>query len=118
MEVKAKYVYAIRHNKTGRMYVGCSQHIQGRFRNHMNQLKNRKHKSAEMQKDFDEYGADFSVIELEKTVDCRVHLGNRYFPLYMLEELKWMRRLGTVENGYNKQDRMARKQLEMGIDRL
>ena len=48
-----KYVYAIRHNKTGRIYVGCSQHIQSRFRNHMNQLKNKKHKSKEMQKDFD-----------------------------------------------------------------
>lgn len=118
MSESFKYVYVIQHNKTGRAYIGCSQHIQGRYQKHIEKLRNRSHKSEQMQKDFDDYGEDFSVHELERIIDAHIQIKGETYYLPMLEELKWMRRFDSVENGYNRQDRMAKRMLELERDKL
>ena len=54
-------VYMIRHNVTGRMYIGRSQDVQKRIYQHLQRLRSGKHSVEDMQKDFDEYGNDFTV---------------------------------------------------------
>lgn len=100
-----KQIYAIQHNITKRIYVGCSQCPKGRIQAHLAALKRHCHSSAEMQKDFDEYGNDFSAFGLEivpdETIQCDEKI-NHYLPL--LREIAWMDRLNTIKEGYNRQD--------------
>lgn len=61
---KTHYVYAIRHNVTGRVYIGCSS-TNSRIRAHLNSLKSGTHKNEEMQRDCNEYGFKFAAYLLE-----------------------------------------------------
>ena len=54
-------VYMIRHNVTGRMYIGRSRDVPKRTYQHFLKLRNGNHPVEDMQKDFDEYGNDFTV---------------------------------------------------------
>lgn len=58
-------VYMIRHNVTGRMYIGSSKNASSRCRSHLNMLRSRSHIVEDMQKDFDEYGEDYTISVLE-----------------------------------------------------
>lgn len=51
-------IYAIRHNVTGRVYVGSSAAPIKRIRSHLNALRRGKHNNSAMQSDFDLYGDD------------------------------------------------------------
>ena len=53
-------VYAIQHNVTKKIYIGSSYDPKKRYSAHISNLKNGKHPVEDMQKDFDEYGEDFS----------------------------------------------------------
>ncbi len=58
------YIYAIRHNKTKRIYVGCTK-SDVRLQTHFNNLKKGKHANEAMQKDCNEYGYNFTAYLLE-----------------------------------------------------
>ena len=64
MQYNNHYIYAIRHNVTGRMYIGCSA-TNSRIKSHLYSLKNGKHKNEEMQKDCNEFGYKFTAYLLE-----------------------------------------------------
>ena len=57
-------VYALQHNKTKRIYVGCTERV-GRIDRHLSSLKSGKHKVELMQRDCDENGLDFTAYTLE-----------------------------------------------------
>lgn len=56
-----RQVYMIRHNVTGRMYIGRSNQSQTRIKHHFQLLRSGKHPVEDMQKDFDDYGDDYTV---------------------------------------------------------
>lgn len=58
-------VYAIRHNVTGRIYIGSSERVKWRIKEHLDSLKNHKCKNPLMQSDFDMFGADYSFKKLD-----------------------------------------------------
>ena len=58
-------VYAIRHNVTGRVYIGSSCRVDRRFQQHISDLRCHRHPVEDMQADFDQYGEDFSMTILE-----------------------------------------------------
>ena len=88
-------IYAIQHNKTGRIYVGRTQDLKLRFRQHLQLLKKGKHGIGMMQSDFDKYGNDFtvSVLQIAETYETE-------------EEGAWINKLGTYDFnvGYNYKD--------------
>ncbi len=63
-----KYVYAIRHNVTNRIYIGSSENVDRRLRNHMCDLRAGRHKIEDMQEDYNKYGENFTFTVLD-TVD-------------------------------------------------
>lgn len=65
MDIPRK-IYAIQHNVTKRIYIGSSKNPSERYLNHINRLKNGKHTVEDMQKDFDEYGEDFSLFIIDE----------------------------------------------------
>ena len=54
-------VYMIRHNVTGRMYIGRSKELEKRIYSHFNRLRSGKHPVEDMQEDFDLFGDDFTI---------------------------------------------------------
>ena len=98
-----RIVYAIQHNKTGKIYVGSTQDVEARLAAHIRLLRKGVHHNPYLQKDFDEYGEDFSVFEVDRIETYKENY----------KEYEWMKKLNTVdpEYGYNKDDRAVRHAL-------
>lgn len=103
-----KQIYAIKHNVTGRIYVGFSQCPESRMKTHIAALRRHGHSSYKMQCDFDEYGEDYSFYGLEVVPDESIQARDSLYYLPSLREIAWMDRLNTLEDGYNHQDKKAR----------
>lgn len=89
-------IYAIQHNVTKRMYIGSSKDAGQRYESHMHQLRAGKHTIEDLQKDFDEYGEDFSLYILDEIKEHHERI----------KEYEWMRIYNTTERGvgYNYKD--------------
>lgn len=90
-------VYAIQHNVTGRIYIGStSVNVNERYRQHMGLLRSGKHSNKEMQRDFYEFGEDYTLFVIDKIAD---------YEHRSLEQV-WMEKLKTYDNriGYNGND--------------
>ena len=110
------YIYAIQHNVTKKIYVGCSRNVQNRYVTHIQLLRRGNHSSKEMQEDFKQFGEDYSVFILEKleNENEKVRLpefNNELLTRKTISEVKWMREYDTIKNGYNAQDLLARRVL-------
>lgn len=94
--VVPRKVYAIQHNVTKRIYIGSSKDAQKRYLNHMYRLRQGKHHIEDMQKDFDEYGENYSLFILDDIQEF-AERGKEY---------EWMHRLNTFTRGigYNYKD--------------
>lgn len=57
-------IYALKHNPTGKIYIGCSRNVERRIHQHLVQLKSGNHPVELMQADFNTYGNDFSYYVL------------------------------------------------------
>ena len=91
-----RVIYRIQHNETGRIYIGSSQDLESRIRSHIYMLRSGTHHNALLQKDFDEYGEDYTVFEIE-TIDTAKERDREYY---------WMEKLHTDDPiiGYNGKD--------------
>lgn len=92
--LKDKTIYAIQHNLTKRIYIGCSLHFEKRIREHFTHLRNGNHNNSELQKDYDLYGNDYSFYVIEKNVS---------FYKSFEREREWQSILKSncIETGYN-----------------
>ena len=61
-----KTIYAIKHNKTKRIFVGQSANVENAIKLRMLRLRNGNDTNEKMQKDYDEFGNDFSFYKLEE----------------------------------------------------
>lgn len=67
IDFKCCGVYAIRHDASGRIYVGSSKHVRTRLNQHLRALLAKHHHSRHLQRAWDKYGQRaFTVILLEK----------------------------------------------------
>lgn len=101
--MKPKTIYAIQHNATKRIYVGCSTNPSRRSQEHLSHLRHKKHPNAEMQKDFDLYGEDYSCYIIEKDVPYQGNSKDFRFSSCYDKERMWMCVLKSnePETGYN-----------------
>lgn len=108
------YVYAVQHNKTKKMYIGTTKDVRKRYEQHITNLRSGIHKSDLMQKEFDEYGEDYSIYILEeiKNAKERVDIHGFTRTKRLVTEVEWMKRYNTITNGYNAQDYVAVKMIE------
>ena len=89
-------VYAIRHNKTGKVYIGSSKHPEQRVKSHLYALRAGRHSVGDMQSDFNTYGEDYTITYLEEITkhEDSIH------------EYEWMRKFKSYIRGagYNYND--------------
>ena len=98
-----EFIYAIRHRKTNRMYIGrTTRTLEGRIGAHLQDLRANKHSVEDMQKDFNEYGEDFEFYILDVVDTDPFNVQKR--------EKDYMRKYRTYDKqyGYNYKDPMAR----------
>ena len=95
-------VYAIRHNTTNKVYIGSSCNVDRRFLQHLYALRSHGHPVADMQKDFDEHGEDYTMTILDTIKDASESE----------KEYKWMETYQSFvpNTGYNYQDMKVRQQ--------
>lgn len=67
-------VYMLRHNVTGRMYIGRSMNIPKRIQHHFTMLHAGKHPVEDMQDDFDRYGDSYTVSVLGEVNNANLRL--------------------------------------------
>lgn len=92
-----RIVYALKHNATGKMYIGSTANPRQRFLKHTNRLKNGTHHSKRLQADYDQYeDKSLTLITLDeiRTFDERN------------KEYKWQAVYNTCDpkQGYNYAD--------------
>lgn len=61
LDKRTGVVYALRHNPTGKIYVGSTNGLDSRLHEHMIALRNNRHTVPDMQRDYNQYGEDYSV---------------------------------------------------------
>lgn len=100
-----KVVYAIKHNKTNRIYIGSSERVCWRIKDHLKLLRTGKHKNELMQSDFNDFGEDYSFYALDVVPTQWFKEREYYWMLYFETYNK--------EKGYNYKDRaMARRDIK------
>lgn len=99
------FVYAIQHSETGKIYVGCTNDVERRVREHLSQLENNKHPNKRMQNDYNKYGGDYFYYVLFNAYAA--------YDAFMMER-HFMSLLGTRDEtrGYNAGD----NSLEFSLD--
>lgn len=91
-----RFVYAIQHKVTKKIYVGSSHTPEQRYMSHIYALRNNSHPVGDMQVDFERYGENFTFYILDRLENWEDR--NR--------EYAWMRRFKSYDRqyGYNYKD--------------
>lgn len=101
-----KVVYSIKHNVTGKEYIGSSCKPKTRIQHHLSALMRGRHPVEDMQSDFNDYGNDYTISILEKITDYSQK--NREYELmeshgsnvrgkgYNYKDVKWKLRKKSV----------------------
>ena len=94
---RIKVVYALRHEATGKVYVGSSFQVHKRYMYHVNRLKNGRHISKEMQADYDRFDDKSITLTILDQINNYSERDKEY---------EWMIKLKTYDrrHGYNYAD--------------
>lgn len=68
MSTETYYIYALRHNKTKKLYIGCTKNP-ARLQTHLYNLRNGQHHNAELQDDYFKHGDDLTFFLLDTIRD-------------------------------------------------
>lgn len=96
MAIYPRVIYMITHNVTKRMYIGSTGQFDKRIKIHLSNLRRGKHSVEDMQKDFDEYGENYTIEVL-----AEINIGDSFRKEYDLMN-KYRSRIRGV--GYNYKD--------------
>jgi group I intron endonuclease len=100
--VKPAGVYQVKNSVNGRVFLGSSLNMEGLLNRHRFMLRNNGHTNKELQKDWNELGADKFMFEILEVVQVRVDPNfNLKDELTLLEEI-WLEKLQPFnEKCYN-----------------
>ena len=91
--------YAIQHNITKRIYIGSSDSIKYRIQTHLSALRHGKHPIELMQKDFNDYGEDYSFYLLK---------ADTWWSNPVEKKMQYMFQTGDPQHGYNYKENLYR----------
>ena len=103
-------IYKITCKENGKIYIGRSINIDERLKSHKRSLVAGRHINKKLQTDFNEYGEDAFVFEVEKYTG--VPLDTLYYESYYAEKYD------VFNNGYNKGKLSKSESIKKVIDNL
>ena len=83
-------IYGIKSKTTNKVYIGSTKHIQRRLMKHFNELFHNRHRTKQLQKDFNKYGfndfdiiiyntdTDINLLEEERKLQISINVDNLY----------------------------------------
>ena len=105
-------VFQIRNLKNEKVFVGSTMNLDGIFNRHRFQLNAESHPSNELQKDWNESGAEGFAFEILEELNQRENLDNQA-ELTFLEDL-WLENIEPYgEKGYNVPKKTREERLRM-----
>lgn len=105
-------VFQIRNLKNDKVFVGSSLNLDGIFNRHRFALNAGSHQSKELQKDWNELGAENFAFEILEELEPREHLDDKK-ELTFLEDL-WLENLRPYDKrGYNERKKTREERLQM-----
>lgn len=92
-----RIVYALKHEATGKMYIGSTANVKKRYQVHCSQLKYGKHPAKKLQTDYDQHENKELTLMVLDEITKGGESGKEY---------EWMARYQTTdpEKGYNYAD--------------
>lgn len=103
---KTAGVYKITNNISGKIYIGESENIDRRWKEHLTDFENNNHCNKQLQTDFNNYGKDsftFEVIESIKISDTENEsVSNIKLKMMLIcRESIFIKKYNTIKSGYN-----------------
>ncbi len=96
-------VFQIKNKKNGKLYIGSAKNLPGKLNSHNFQLKNNLHNNRELQKEFNEIGAEGFSFDILDRLEPRDDLNYDYTEELKMLEAMWIEKLQPFdEKGYNK----------------
>lgn len=86
-------IYAIKHNDSGKCYVGSTTYFPTRFRGHRYRLKKGTHDNKKLQTAWDTFGSKAFTIYVIENIDDK--------SLFLVREQFWIDRLNAFNDGFN-----------------
>lgn len=86
-------IYQIKNKVTGETYVGSSDNVQKRLKDHMISLARGHHINKMLQRSWKKYGPESHIFEVLEEVQEKNELSNR--------EIFWINKTDSLENGFN-----------------
>lgn len=97
-------VYQIKNSINGKIFLGSSMNLPGKFNSHRIQLNFKCHHNKALQEDWDLYGADAFTFDILETLKLEEISKDYWRDAISAMEDKWLITLQPYgENGYNKQ---------------
>lgn len=97
-------VYQIKNQRNGKIFIGSSMNIPGKFNSHRFQLNFKVHRNKALQEDWDSYGSQAFAFDILETIKAEAITEADWREAVTALEDKWLERLQPYgENGYNKQ---------------
>tara|TARA_Y100000310_G_C20694429_1_gene824477 strand:- start:4266 stop:4694 length:429 start_codon:yes stop_codon:yes gene_type:complete len=101
-------IYQIKNIVTGESYIGESDSIISRLKDHMTHLARGHHINKLLQRSWDKYGANNHIIKILEVLDDTDRLSER--------EIFWINATDALENGFNTQTDQYKQRTLMKID--
>lgn len=100
-------IFQVRNTVNGKFLLGSSMNLEGPLNSHKFMLTIGKHRNAALQEDWNKYGADKFVFEINETVKVKDDPDfNLEDELTLLEQI-WIEKLQPFgENGYNNEPKI------------
>ena len=97
-------VYKITNIINGKVYIGESMNIEGRWNEHRDDLKSGNHHSYKLQEDYNTYGEDNFKFEVLEEIDVNNLELMMHKCLLIILENKYIKKFNSIVNGYNIED--------------
>lgn len=99
--VKPAGIYQVKNLANGKMFLGSSFNLEGPLNRHKFMLKIGSHTNKELQKDWNELGADQFTFDILEEVNIKEDPNFNLNDELTLLEMIWLEKLQPVEHGYN-----------------
>lgn len=117
-KVEPGFIYGIRSNENGRIYIGQTKDINKRMTRHRSRLRKNKHFNKPLQEDFNKYGYDnFTLENIEKIEDGNRELLKERETFWIMQNKDFCYNIRGIDRKISKQEEKNNKGVDEKISK-